>query len=80
MGLAGLACREVVSRGHTVWAGTTTPDIVGLWHGPGFAMEVISAPRAVLGEQRVAVRCDLPSSLPGALRVLGPLGAPVGPA
>lgn len=79
MGLAGLACLEVVSRGYTVWAGTTTPDIVALWHGLGFAMEVLSAPRPVLGEQRVAVRCDLPASLPDVLRILRPLGAPVDP-
>lgn len=77
MGLAGLACLEVVSRGYAVWAGTTTPDIIELWRGLGFAMEVVSAPRSVLGEQRVAVRCDLPASLPGVSRVLGPLGAPV---
>lgn len=78
MGLAGLACLEVVSRGYAVWAGMTTPPIVELWRGLGFAMEVVSAPRSVLGEQRVAVRCDLWQSLPGLVRVLGPLGAPVG--
>lgn len=77
MGLAGLACLEVVSRGYSVWAGMTTPDIVGLWRGLGFAMEVVSAPHMVLGEQRVAVRCDLVASLPDLRRVLGPLGAPV---
>lgn len=77
MGLSGLACREVVSRGYSVWAGTTTPHIIALWRGLGFEMETLTPPRAVLGEQRVAVRCDLRASLSGLIDVLGPLGAPV---
>lgn len=78
MGLSGLACLEVVSRGYSVWAGTTTPRIIELWRGLGFTMDVLSPPRNVLGEQRVAVRSDLLASLPGLVPVLAPLGAPVG--
>lgn len=79
MGLSGLACREVVTRGYSVWAGATTPDIVAMWRGAGCEMEVVSAPRVVLGRRCVAVRCDLRASLQGLRRVLGPLGAPVDP-
>jgi hypothetical protein len=77
MGLSGLACLEVVSRGYAVWAGMTTLPIIELWRGLGFEMETLTPPRAVLGAGRVAVRCDLRASLPGLIRVLGPLGAPV---
>ena len=77
MGLSGLACLEVVSRGYTVWAGMTTMRVIGLWRGLGFEMETLSPPRVVLGVERVVVRCDLSASLPGLFRVLAPLGAPV---
>jgi hypothetical protein len=77
MGLSGLACLEVVSRGYAVWAGMTSSRVIELWRGFGFEMETLSQPRSVLGAGRLAVRCDLRASLPGLLRVLGPLGAPV---
>ncbi len=77
MGLSGLACLQVVSRGYAVWAGMTTSGVVELWRGIGFAMETLSPPRTVLGVERLAVRCDLRASLPGLFGVLGPLGAPV---
>ncbi|WP_193315426.1 GNAT family N-acyltransferase [Nostocoides sp. F2B08] len=79
MGLSGLACLEVVSRGYSVWGGMTTPPIIELWRGIGVQMETLAPPRTVLGEQRLAVRCDLRASLPGMISVLGPLGAPVPP-
>ena len=79
MGLSGLACLEVVSRGYSVWGGMTTPPIIELWRSIGVQMETVAPPRTVLGEQRLAVRCDLRASLPGMISVLGPLGAPVPP-